>query len=217
MSRLMFVHLSGTEKGKTRIFKQNHVTVGTSDTFDLTIVPEEGGTLHDGLIADLYCQDNEPINLVPRYKQDFLEISINGELPEEDAAAGIELRDGDTIHFGHGLSSASILFQMMPENFSTASLVKQNHRTLEAAQSAQPVHPLTATLFVKELSASLWAEIPKKAKLLGLASFAILTLALLAIIFSNFLILHRNTGQIELLRKQAEETAALRQKDQDHN
>jgi serine protease Do len=215
MSRLMFVYLSGKEKGKTRIFKQNHVTVGTSETFDLTIVPEEGGALPDGLIADIYCEEQEPITLVPRYKQGFLEISINGELQEETVATSIELRDGDSIHFGHGLSSASILFQVMPENFSTASLVKQNNRIVEAAQTAQPVHPLTATLFVKELSASLWAEIPKRAKLLGLALLGIVTLALVAIIFSNFLILHRNTSEIELLRKQAADTAALRQKDQD--
>ncbi len=215
MSRLMFVYLSGTEKGKTRIFKQNHVTVGTTDTFDLTIVPEEGGSLPIGLIADIYCEANQPIHLVSRYQQEALEISINGELPEGNLATGIELRDGDTIHFGHGLSSSSILFQVMPENFTTASLVKQNNRIVEAAQSAQPVHPLTATLFVKELSASLWAEIPKKAKFAVLATFALLLMAFMGIILSNFLMLHRNTSQIELLRKQAEDTVALRQKDQD--
>ena len=39
MSRLMFVYLSGTEKGKTRIFKQEQVTIGTDDSFDLTVIP----------------------------------------------------------------------------------------------------------------------------------------------------------------------------------
>ena len=37
MSRLMFVYLSGTEKGKTRIFTQEHVTLGTSDACDLKL------------------------------------------------------------------------------------------------------------------------------------------------------------------------------------
>jgi S1-C subfamily serine protease len=215
MSRLMFVYLSGVEKGKTRIFKQNHVTIGTTEHFDLTIVPEEGGALPEGLLADIYCEDDGLMNLVPHYKKDFLEISINGEATEPDPEAGFELRDGDTIHFGHGLSSASIMFQVMPEQFSTASLVRRNNKLAEASQANQPVHPLTATLFVKELSASLWAEVPKKAKLVGLAAFTIITLALVAIIFSNFLILHRNTSEIERLRKQAEDAAALRQKDQD--
>ena len=217
MTRLMFVYLSGTEKGKTRIFKQEHVTIGTTDHFDLMLVTEEGGSLPDGLIADIYSEDDGTLTLMPRYKADFLEFSINGEVPE-DSPAGYELRDGDTIHFGHGLSSASILFQVMPENFSTASLVRQQNRIAEATQTSpatQPVHPLTATLFVKELSASLWAEVPKKAKLIGFAAFTIILLALVAVIFSNFLILHRNTGQIELLRKQAEDAAALRQKDQE--
>jgi hypothetical protein len=49
MSRLMFVYLSGTEKGKTRIFTQDHVTIGTSDACDLRLVPEEGGALPDGV------------------------------------------------------------------------------------------------------------------------------------------------------------------------
>lgn len=217
MTRLMFVYLSGTEKGKTRIFKQEHVTIGTTDHFDLTLVPEEGGSLPEGLIADIYVEEDGILNLMPRYKSDFLELSINGEIPA-DSSTGYEVRDGDTIHFGHGLSSASILFQVMPENFSTASLVRHNNRIAEAAQAsapAQPVHPLTATLFVKELSASLWAEIPRRVKLVGLAAFTIISLALVAIIFSNFLILHRNTSEIELLRKQAEDAAALRQKDQE--
>ena len=123
MSRLMFVYLSGTEKGKTRIFKQNQVTIGTDDTFDLTVVPEEGGQLPEGLLAEVYEDDNNEHFLVPRYKSDFFEINVNGEKPDP-SAQGYDLQDGDTIHFGHGLSSASILFQVMPENFSTASLIR---------------------------------------------------------------------------------------------
>ena len=45
MSRLMFVYLSGTEKGKTRIFTQDHVTLGTSDACDLKLVPDDDGVL----------------------------------------------------------------------------------------------------------------------------------------------------------------------------
>lgn len=215
MSRLMFVYLSGPEKGKTRIFKQETVTIGTSEAFDLTLVPEEGGSLPAGLVAEIYCNDDDTsMHLLPRYKQDFLEITINGELLAEAESGGYELRDGDTIHFGQGLSSASILFQVMPENFSTASLVRQASRVAEApaATAAQPVHPLTATLFVKELSASLWAEVPRRAKLIGLITAGVLTVALLFIIFFNFIILHRNTTQIEELRREAALEAAQRSK-----
>jgi YD repeat-containing protein len=214
MSRLMFVYLSGTEKGKTRIFKQRQVTIGTSESFDLTLVPEEGGALPEGLLAEIIGDDGEEIKLIPRYKPEFLEILINGE-PPTVSPTGYELQDGDTIHFGRGLSSASVLFQVMPENFSTASLVHQSRRVLEPTAPPQPVHPLTATLFVKELSASLWAEVPRKIKLLGLGAFGFITLTLLGIIFFNFLILHRNVSQIESLRKQAEKSESTRLQDQE--
>ncbi|MEW6129772.1 MAG: trypsin-like peptidase domain-containing protein [Acidobacteriota bacterium] len=214
MSRLMFVFLSGTEKGKTRIFTQSTVSIGTSDSYDLTLVAEEGGLLPEGLIAEITNEPNDILKLIPRYKTDFFPITINGE-PVSPEMNGIELQDGDTIHFGHGLSSASILFQVMPENFSTASLVHQGRRALDPTPSPQPVHPLTATLFVKELSASLWAEVPRKIKLIGLGSVGILTLILLFIIFFNFLILHRNTTQIESLRKQAEKSETTRLQDQE--
>ncbi len=214
MSRLMFVYLSGTEKGKTRIFKQDQVTIGTDETFDLTVVPQDGGELPVGLLAEVYSDDNDEHFLVPRYKGDFFEISVNGEKPDP-AAEGCELQDGDTIQFGRGLSSASILFQVMPENFSTASLIRQSNKVLEPAQPTQPVHPLTATLFVKELSASLWAEVPRKAKVIGLLGFASLLVAAAVIIFMNFLILHRNTSRIEAINKKAEDEAARRNQDQE--
>src|ERR1041384_5803785 len=108
MSRLMFVYLSGSEKGKTRIFTQNRVTIGTSDASDLKLVPEEGGALPSGVLADIYNDDNL-FHLVPQTDLNGTEITINGErLDAVESAAGHLLRDGDTLHFGHGLSSASI-------------------------------------------------------------------------------------------------------------
>ena len=116
MSRLMFVYLSGTEKGKTRIFTQEHVTLGTSDACDLKLVPEGGGSLPNGVLADIYDDENT-FHLVPHAGQNF-EITINGQrLTNDETGAGQTLRDGDTIHFGNGVASASVLFQVMPENF----------------------------------------------------------------------------------------------------
>src|SRR5712692_301634 len=113
MSRLMFVYLSGTEKGKTRIFTQDHVTLGTSDACDLKLVPEEGGSLPDGVLADIYDYDNT-FHLVSHVEQNHFEITINGEeLAKDQTGAGYTLHDGDAIHFGHGLASASVLFQVM--------------------------------------------------------------------------------------------------------
>jgi hypothetical protein len=148
MSRLMFVYLSGTEKGKTRIFTQDHVTLGTSDACDLKLVPEEGGALPDGVLADVYDDENT-FHLVPRLGQDDFEITINGEeLGSDDTGAGHTLRDGDTVHFGSIHARASVLFQVVPENFSATHPVRRNVAEVDRV-SGQSVHPLTATLFVK--------------------------------------------------------------------
>src|SRR4030095_14243533 len=112
MSRLMFVYLSGSEKGKTRIFTQEHVTLGTSDACDLKLVPEEGGSLPDGVLADVYDDENT-FHLVPHVGHNDLEITINGgELGNDETGAGYTLRDGDTVHFGSRQGGASVLFQV---------------------------------------------------------------------------------------------------------
>jgi S1-C subfamily serine protease len=214
MSRLMFVYLSGTEKGKTRIFTQDHVTLGTSDACDLRLVPEEGGSLPDGVLADIY-DDGGAFHFVQRIDQSEFPITINGEaMGADETGAGHSLRDGDTIHFGHGLSGASVLFQVMPENFSTAHPVRRNVAQLDAV-SGQPLHPLTAMLFVKELTASLWAEIPRKAKLATLAVVAAVSLLLLGVIAFSLVTLIRNANKTDRLADQISEVQNRRNQDQE--
>ena len=41
MSSFMFVFLTGRDKGKTRIYQQDRVTIGTADTCDL-VLPVSG-------------------------------------------------------------------------------------------------------------------------------------------------------------------------------
>ena len=228
MSRLMFVYLSGTEKGKTRIFTQDHVTMGTSDTCDLRLVPEEGGSLPGGVLADVY-DDGGAFHFVQRLDQSEFAITINGEpTGADEIGAGHSLRDGDTIHFGHGLSGASVLFQVMPQTFSSTHPVRRNVAQLDGV-SGQPLHPLTATLFVKELTASLWAEIPRKAKLATLAIVSAVSLLILGVLAFSLVTLLRNANKTdrlgdqiagvqqrrdqdqELIRKQQEEIERLRE------
>ena len=214
MSRLMFVYLSGTEKGKTRIFTQEHVTVGTSDACDLKLVPEEGGSLPDGVLADIY-DDESTFHFVPHIERNHFEITINGEHLEDDqTGAGHTLHDGDTIHFGHGLGSASVLFQVMPENFSATHPVRRNVTEVDRV-SGQSVHPLTATLFVKELTASLWAEIPRKAKLTGLTLVAALLLLVLGVTAFSLITLIRSTNKTDRIGEQIAQVQARREQDQE--
>lgn len=212
MSRLMFVYLSGTEKGKTRIFKQDHVTIGTSDACDLRLVPEDGGVLPDGVLADVFDEESN-FHLVPRVENQF-ELTVNGENLEANAPAGHPLHDGDTLHFGRGLSSASILFQVMPENFSASSIVRREDRELEQV-SAQPPHPLTATLFVKELSASLWAEIPSRAKRIAMISIGAIAVVMVALLVFGLITLVRNTNKTDRLTEQIFGIQARRDQDRE--
>jgi serine protease Do len=214
MSRLMFVYLSGTEKGKTRIFTQNHVTIGTSDASDLKLVPEEGGSLPTAVLADIYDDDNV-FHLVPHNDRDGLEITVNGDALEQDeSGAGHVLRDGDTLHFGHGLSSASVLFQVMPENFSATAMTRRKNESVENVPG-QSVHPLTATLFVKELTASLWAEIPRRAKWIAVATFAFIAMAMIFVLLFGMVTLVRLTNRTEALRDQVSAEQAERDKAQE--
>lgn len=210
----MFVYLSGSEKGKTRIFTQDHVTAGTSDSCDLKLVAEDGGNLPEGVLADIYDDENV-FHLVPRVEQDQFPVAINGEpLKGDETGAGHPLHDGDTIHFGHGLSSASVLFQIMPQNFSTAHPVRRNVAEVDR-MPGQTVHPLTATLFVKELTASLWAEIPRKAKLVGGTLIGAVSILMIGVIALSLFILIRNNKKTDRVSEQLDAVQARRNQDQE--
>ena len=209
----MFVYLSGSEKGKTRIFYQDHVTLGTSDACDLKLVPEDAGSLPDGVLADVYDDENT-FHLVPHFGQGDFEITINGEeLGIDETGAGHTLSDGDTVHFGKSQAGASVLFQVMPEYFSSTHPVRRNVAEVDRI-SGQSVHPLTATLFVKELTASLWAEIPRKAKLTGLSLLAAFALLGIGVLIFSLITLIRNTNKTDEINKQLAGVQDMREEDQ---
>ena len=210
----MFVYTSGSEKGKTRIFTQPRVTIGASDDSDLKLAPEEGGVLPDEVIAEIQSQHGIYQLLSHQTTTPPLEIAVNGvPVKQSDDSQGYVLRDGDTLHFGHGLSAAGLLFQIMPDSFDLAPAARVELEPLGGQRL--PPHPLTATLFVKELASSLWAEIPRRVKFSVVTILSFLILATAAVICYGFLTLHRLGNQSELLRSQADVAAARRQQDQD--
>src|SRR5262245_58228145 len=211
MNRLMFVYLSGSEKGKTRIFNQDHVTLGTADSADLKLVPEGNGNWPEGVLADIYSDDNSH-SLVSR-ELDHIGVTVNGEALDPDASpAGYSLHDGDTVNFDDGQSSASILFQVLPANFAGGNLVRRENAPIETREA---VHPLTATLFVKELATSLWAEIPRRAKSIALTAIVLFCAIIILAVVYNFIALHRTATETERLSAQLALQAATRQEDQD--
>jgi serine protease Do len=209
MGHLMFVYTSGAEKGKTRIFTQDHITIGTSDACDLKLVPEREGGLPEGVLADIY-NDDGLYHMVARVAADGLPVLINGEPAVATEPAGCALRNGDSLQFGEVGSGATVLFHVLPENFGSLDLAHRHERRLE---KPSPVHPLTATLFVKELAASLWAEIPGRAKRIFISVLASLVVLFVAAVFFNFFVLYRNAREIERQREQIAAAAEQRQKD----
>ena len=166
------------------------------------------------MLADVY-DDEGAFHLGLRSDAEDLTISVNGdEVPLEESPAGHALTDGDTLHFTQGHSSASVLFQVMPENFSAAQIVRRTGKEMEQA-AAQPVHPLTATLFVKELTASLWAEIPRRAKLVALVTTSLLGIAVFGVFYFGFSILNRTTTDTEMIRTQIDSIREQTQQDKE--
>lgn len=213
MSRLMFVFLTGSEKGKTRIFAQDRILIGTSDGCDLKIVPEEGGVLPEAELAEV-CGNGDGMNLVP-LNGNKVDITINGvPVAEGRAEEGHPIQDGDTIHFGQGLSSASLLFHVMPETFSTGPLARRDAAEIEQTPE-RPVHPLTATLFVKELTASLWAEIPRRAKWLAVTAVTLMIFMIIGLMGFGLITLIRNANKTERLSQQIDSIQARAAQDQD--
>src|SRR5688500_15407768 len=170
MSSLMFVFLSGRDKGKTRIYQQDRVSIGTSDACDLVL--NVNGARTTGKLF-------EPPEVLAHVKRvdgvcqlilkcgDSLPVEINGErIRPEPQTVATPLYDGDSIRFGETGRGVELLFHVLRDEFRGLQTVpkSQNVDVSVAPDVPATVHPLTATLFVKELATSLWAEVPQRAK-----------------------------------------------------
>src|SRR4051812_5683492 len=104
MSSFMFVFLTGRDKGKTRIYQQDRVTIGTSDTCDL-VLPVSGVNstgalvrLPDHIASVKRGEDSVPFLTLT--VGDELPFAINGETISVIAPGEtFTLHDGDTLRF----------------------------------------------------------------------------------------------------------------------
>jgi serine protease Do len=214
MSSFMFVFLSGRDKGKTRIYQQDRVTIGTSDACDLVL------TLNGSRTTGKLFDPPEVLAHVRRVKDatqfvlkagDGFPVSINGDrVLNELTGEPRSLYDGDTLRFGEAGKGIDLLFHVIREDVRGLAPVPTNPDVSIAPDIAGAVHPLTAKLFVKELAVSLWAEIPSRAKAytLGVA-FAILAAAFV-LVYLNFAQLDAAQNQIKELQFQIERERAER-------
>src|SRR5947207_3161953 len=174
MQTILLVGLSGSDKGRVRLFTQDWITFGTAPGHDIDL-------------SSLYA-DKPHAESLARIKV----IGEGGSIKVEDPLLRVEVRhngstlsilhrdsstevvDGDRIEF-HGPSGTTVFqFQVLPEEYQTATLVKQDP---EITASHRQVHPLTATVIVKELASSLWAEVGSRQRLrIKVALFIVVTL-----------------------------------------
>jgi serine protease Do len=206
MSSFMFVFLTGRDKGKTRIYQQDRITIGSSDTCDL-VLPVTGVAVTGALVRlpDVIAsvkRDDDGLPVLTLQVGDELQFAINGEAyPSIVPGERFPLHDGDTLRFGPPGRGTELLFHLLRQDIYGLHPVPKNPEQ-SIADLQGNVHPLTATLFVKELTTSLWAEIPVRAKayLLG-GVVAIVTLVGL-VVYLNFYQLRTNQEQVRLLQEQ---------------
>ncbi len=208
----MFVFLSGKDKGKTRIYQQDRVTIGPAEACDLVVALNGGsGAKLPDVLAHVVRDEDGATQLTIK-APGAVPIAINGEPVEISETSSRRLRDGDAIRFGKGAKVPELLFHELRQNFNPLHPV----RAVPAEASIAPevpatVHPLTATLFVKELATSLWAEVPSRAKAYTLASVTGVVVFVVLLVYFNFQSLHANQQQISRLEEQIERDRAARE------
>jgi serine protease Do len=204
----MFVFLSGRDKGKTRIYQQDRVTIGTSDACDLVL------TLNGSRNTGKLFETPEVLAQIRRVKGasqlvvkagDDYPVALNGErVMSALAGEARSIYDGDTIRFGEQGKGVELLFHVLREDVTTLAPVPASTDVSIAPEVPGAVHPLTAKRFVKELAVSLWAEIPSRAKGYTLGGAFALLAGVFVLVYLNFAQLHAAQNQIKELQNQIE-------------
>lgn len=206
----MFVFLSGRDKGKTRIYQQDRVSIGTSDACDLVLsvnAARATGKLFDPPEVLAHVKRVDGVCQLVLKCGDSLPVEINGErLGFEAQNTPTPLYDGDSIRFGEAGRGVELLFHVLREDFRALQPVPKNQSPDQSMTPEVPatVHPLTATLFVKELATSLWAEVPRRAKVYTLVGAAAVLAGIAVLIVLNFRQLNSNERRISDLMRNLE-------------
>src|SRR3954451_12950596 len=102
MSSFMFVFLTGRDKGRTRIYQQDRVTIGTADSCDLVLPLSAAGPTGELVrLPDILAQVKRDEDGLPQLTLKVgqeVPCAINGE-PLAVVAPGetYTLHDGDTL------------------------------------------------------------------------------------------------------------------------
>lgn len=215
MRSILIVNLNGQRKDRARIFSQEIVTIGSDPNCDITLdhlTPED----ERAVFAEI--TRHEDTFLLQALRDTGFTVFVNGQRAATESGLNpVRLGDGDTIELCTERGGTRILFQILPEDFEALQLARRTGGLPAAPDAPSQIHPLTATVFVRELTRSLWSEIPRRAKIVSIGLFSGVALIALSVTLLN-LAEHWRIGELakqmeaDRLEKQRDKQDLARQK-----
>ncbi len=190
--KIIFVHLSGSKRGKTEVFDGERLLIGTDSSCNLRfdpVIDKFTSSLH----AEIEFKDS---NFVLRDKDSQRGTLLNRELVKE-----VVLHDGDLIEFG--AKGPKIRFRIRSDEAEVGKPIAEMLKDAIDRTKEQPTGRLaTAATFLKELA---WEAITQASVTLRV----VLALILCAIILIPYLSLRRMQQTTERLQTLEKEHIAL--------
>lgn len=209
MRSILIVNLNGQRKDRARIFSQEIVTIGSDPACDITL--EHLGPEEEGAVFAEITRHDDTFLLQALRESDFT-VFVNGQRAATERGLNpVRLRDGDMLEFCTERGGTRILFQILPEDFQALELARRTEGLPSNSEAPSQIHPLTATVFVRELARSLWSEIPRRPKIVSIGLVSGVVLITISVILLN-LAEHWRIGD---LAKQIEIDRAEKQRDKE--
>lgn len=190
--KIIFVHLSGSKRGKTEVFAGEKISIGTDSSCDLGFDPT----------ADRYTSSHhaeiefKDCNFTLRDKG-----SQRGTFLNKESVKEAVLHDGDLIEFGE--KGPKIRFRIRPDEADVCKPFGEMLKDAIDRTKEQPTGRLTtSTTFLKELA---WETITQSSIKLKVSFVSILILffcAIVAIPYFSFQRLQRTTERIQTIEKE---------------
>ncbi|HHT9125546.1 MAG TPA: trypsin-like peptidase domain-containing protein [Candidatus Brocadiia bacterium] len=190
--KTIFVHLSGSKRGKTEVFDNEKIVIGTDSLCDLRFDPDK-----DRFTSPLHAEiEFKDCNFILRDKGSQKGTFINKELVKEAL-----LLDGDLIEFGE--KGPKIRFRVRTDEADVCKPVVEMLKDAIDRTKEQPTGRLaTAATFLKELA---WEAITQSSMSLRITIVSILILFICGIVAIPYFSLQRfqqTAERIQILEKE---------------
>lgn len=190
--KTIFVHLSGSKRGKTEVFDGKRFLIGTGPSCNLRFDP-----VIDKFTSSLHAEiEFKDCNFILRDKGSQKGTFLNRELVKE-----VLLHDGDLIEFGE--KGPKIRFRIRPDEADVCKPLGEMLKDAIDRTKEQPTGRITtAATFLKELS---WEAITQSSWSLmaGIISILIIFLcAMVAIPYYSLQSIRQTTERLQTLEKE---------------